>query len=337
MSICNCLTTKLSASLNIRNIFIKMSFGMRVSLLVVATGELIFGILGNGFIGLVNCIEWAKNGKVSSADLILTGLAISRIIQLWVILLDLFIMGLFPHLYATRNLTTVMTLLWTLTHHLTTWFATCLSIFYFLKIANFSHFFFIWLKWRVNRGVLGLFLGSFFLLPINFLMQDTFSEWWMNTYGVSERNMTLHLDVNIILYLKIFLLTLTHVIPVLLSLIALLLLFLSLVRHTKNLQLNLTGRDSSTEAHRRAMKMVTSFLLLFTIYIISTLLAIWSFMKVQKYQVMMLFIVISTIFPSGHSFILILGNSKLRQIASRLLRHFKFFERNKTFSFIDII
>ncbi|XP_019600245.2 taste receptor type 2 member 42 [Rhinolophus sinicus] len=305
--------------------------------MVVATGELIFGILGNGFIGLVNCIEWAKNGKVSSADLILTGLAVSRIIQLWVILLDVFIMGLFPHLYATTNLAKVVTLLWTLTNHLTTWFATCLSIFYFLKIANFSHFFFIWLKWRVNGGVLGLFLGSFFLLLINLLIQNTVSEWWMNIYGASERNMTLHLDVNTIFYLKILFLSLTYVIPFLLSLISLLLLFLSLVRHTKNLQLNLTGRDSSTEAHRRAMKMVTSFLLLFIIYNISILLANGVSIKVQQYQVVMLFLVISTIFPSGHSFILIWGNSKLRQIAWRLLRHFKFFERNKTFRFIDII
>lgn len=301
---------------------------MRVSLMVVATGELIFGILGNGFIGLVNCIEWAKNGKVSSADLILTGLAMSRIIQLWVILLDFFIMGLVPHLYATTNLGKMVTLLWTLANHLTTWFATCLSIVYFLKIANFSHFFFMWLKWRVNGGVLGLFLGSFFLLPINLLLQDTVSEWWMNTYGVSERNMTLHLDVNTIFYLKIIFLSLTYIIPFLLLLISLLLLFLSLVRHTKNLQLNLTGRDSSTEAHRRAMKMVTSFLLLFIIYNISILLASGVFIKVQQYQFVMLFMVISTIFPSGHSFILILRNSKLRQIASRLLRHFKFFERN---------
>ncbi|KAM5251208.1 taste receptor type 2 member 42-like [Hipposideros larvatus] len=302
-----------------------MSFGMQVSFLVVLTGELILGILGNGFIGLVNCIAWVRNGKVSSADFILTGLAMARITQLWVILLDSFVMGLFPHLYAAGKLEKVVTLLWTLTNHLTTWFATCLSIFYFLKIANFSHFFFIWLKSRVNSVLLVFFLGSFFLLPVNLAIQDTVSELWMNAYRMPERNMTLHLDLKKNFYFKtLLLLSLTYVIPFLLSLISLLLLFLSLVRHTKNLQLNLTARDSSTEAHRRAMKMVTIFLLLFIIYVISTLLAVWIFIKIQKYQVMMLLMVISTIFPSGHSFILILGNSKLRQIASRLLRYLKF-------------
>ncbi|KAF5912497.1 hypothetical protein HPG69_004168 [Diceros bicornis minor] len=36
-------------------------------------------MLGNGFIVLVNCIDWVKSQKLSSAECILTSLAISRI------------------------------------------------------------------------------------------------------------------------------------------------------------------------------------------------------------------------------------------------------------------
>lgn len=79
---------------------------MKVSFLVVATGELILGTLGNGFIELVNCIEWVKNGKVSSADFILTSLALARIIQLCITLLESFLIGLSPHLYTTGKLIT---------------------------------------------------------------------------------------------------------------------------------------------------------------------------------------------------------------------------------------
>ncbi|CAI9166254.1 unnamed protein product [Rangifer tarandus platyrhynchus] len=197
-----------------------MSFGKRVFFLAVSTGEFILGVLGNGFIGLVNCIEWVKNGKVSSADFILTCLAVARIIQLWVTLLDSFVVGLAPHLYATGKLVKVVILLWALTNHLTMWFATCLSIFYFLKIASFSHFFFMWLKWRMNRVLLVLFLASFFLLSFDLLMQDA-------------------------------LVNLNHL------------------------------RDFNTEAHKRAMKMVTTFLLLFIIYFISTLIGNWIFLKLQ--------------------------------------------------------
>ena len=111
---------------------------------------------------------------------------------------------------------------------------------------------------------------------------------WIEYLKSSWENVTLPLDVNKIFYLR-SLLSLTYIIPFLQSLSPLLLLFLSLVRHAKNLQLNLMGsRDSSTEAHKRAMKMVTTFLLLFIIYFISTLTASWSFIQVQRYQAMML-------------------------------------------------
>ncbi|KAM5332379.1 LOW QUALITY PROTEIN: taste receptor type 2 member 42-like [Glossophaga mutica] len=224
-----------------------MSAGMKVTFLVVAAGELILGMLGNGFTGLVTCIYWVKNGKISSANVILTSLAMARIIELWVTLVDSFTMELAPHLCGTGELAKVVTILWALTNHLTTCLATNLSIFYFLKL----------------------------------LMQDALSELWMNTYRVHERNMTLPLNVNKMFYLKSLLLSLTYVIPFLLSLSPLLLLFLSLVRHTKNLQLNLMGsRDSGTEAHRRAMKLVTTFLLLF---IISTPTASWSFIQVKLF------------------------------------------------------
>ena len=119
MSVCNCLKFSVTLLLllllsrfsDIRNI--QMSVGTRVFFLVVSTGELILGVLGNGFIGLVNCIAWVKNGKVSSADFILTCLAVARTILevLWVTLLDSFIVGLAPHLYATGKLVKVVFLL----------------------------------------------------------------------------------------------------------------------------------------------------------------------------------------------------------------------------------
>ncbi|XP_010857072.1 PREDICTED: taste receptor type 2 member 42-like [Bison bison bison] len=178
-----------------------MSVGTRVFFLVVSTGELILGVLGNGFIGLVNCIAWVKNGKVSSADFILTCLAVARTILevLWARVLE---WG------------------WALTNHLTIWFAICLSVFYFLKIANFSHFFFMWLKWRMNRVLLVLFLAFFFLLSFDLLMQDA-------------------------------LVNLNH------------------------------SRDFSTEADKRAMKMVTTFLHLIIVYFISILIGNWIFFKLH--------------------------------------------------------
>ncbi|XP_008583725.1 PREDICTED: taste receptor type 2 member 42-like [Galeopterus variegatus] len=303
-----------------------MLTGTKISFLVLAAGELVLGMLGNGLIGLINCTEWIRSRKVSSADFILTSLAMARIFQLSITLFDAFIAALNPHLYATGTLANLVSILWALTHHLTTWLAACLSIFYLLKIANFNHFFFLWLKARMNRVVLVSFLGSLFSVSVNSLMHDSLCELWINTFKLHERNMTVHFGVSEDFYFKsLTLFSLTFVIPFLLSLTSLLLLLLSLVRHTKNMQLNSMGSgDSSTEAHKRAMKVVTTFLILFIIYFFPTVIGSWIFHKVQSYEVMMCFVVISTAFPSGHSFIIILGNRKLRQSSLRLLCHLKF-------------
>ncbi|CAI9166257.1 unnamed protein product [Rangifer tarandus platyrhynchus] len=89
------------------------------------------------------------------------------------------------------------------------------------------------------------------------------------------------------------------------------------MRHIRNLQLNPSSKDLSTEVHKRAMKMVMSFL--FIIHVSSILLTDWIFLKLQGHLVRLVVVLTSTVFPSSHSFILILGNSKLRQSAVGLL------------------
>nr|ANV20996.1 bitter taste receptor T2R67 [Nyctereutes procyonoides] len=290
--------------------------------LVAAAGELITGMLGNGFIVLVNCIDLVKNLKLSTADCILTGLALSRIILLCIILLDSLLMVFWQHLYAIDKLARFINVFWTLSNHLTTWIVTCLNVFYFFKIANFSHPCFTWLRWRISRVLLVLPLGSLFLLFFNFELLDTFTNFWVNLYQRHERNSTWSLDVSKTVYLNsLIVFSFIYLIPFLLSLASLLLLFLSLMRHTRNVQRNSSSRDFRTEAHKRAMKMVMSSLLLSTVNFTSILLTGWFSLLLQNHQANLAVLLLSTLVPSGHSFILILGNNKLRQAALGLLWH----------------
>ena len=278
------------------------------------------GMLGNGFIVLVNCIDLVKRQKLSSADCILTGLAISRISQLWAILCDSFLLVLWPHLYAIDKLTKIVNSFWILSNHLATWFATCLSVFYFFKVANFSHPCFTWLRWRIRSVVLVLLLGSLSLLFLNFELVLVFNSVWTNDYKIYARNSTWSPNVSETHDLhQLIVFNFINLIPFLLSLTSLLLLVLSLMRHIRNLQLNPSSKDLSTEAHKRAMKMVMSFLFLFIIHVSSVLLTGWVFLKLQGCLAKLVVVLTSTVFPSGHSFILILGNSKLRQNAIGLL------------------
>ncbi|KAB0386258.1 hypothetical protein FD755_001214 [Muntiacus reevesi] len=296
-----------------------MPSGIENAFLVATIGGFLIGMLGNGFIVLVNCIDLVKRQKLSSADYILTGLAISRISQHWVILCDSFLLVLWPHLYAIDKLTKVVSIFWILSNHLATWFATCLSVFYFFKVASFSHRCFTWLQWRICSVVLVLLLGSLSLLFLDFELIHMFNSAWTSGYKIYARNSTWSSDLSETHLHQLIAFNFINLIPFLLSLTSLLLLFLSLMRHIRNLQLNPSSQDLSTEAHKRAMKMVMSFLFLFIIHVSSILLTDWVFLKLQGHLVRLVVVLTSTVFPSSHSFILILGNSKLRQNAVGLL------------------
>nr|XP_004611441.2 unnamed protein product [Sorex araneus] len=289
--------------------------------------EFIIGMLGNVFIGLVNCYGWVKTRKISFFDLILTGLAVSRISQLLVYFLESLVMGPYPELYITYKLAKPCSFLWRITNHLTTWLATCLSVVYFLKIAQYSHPLFLWLKRRMNRVVLVTLAFSLLFVIFDFLLLETFNDAFqdyptrhtLNLTSFSDRRKSLHVQ-------SLIFLSLTYCIPIAVTLISLLFLFRSLVRHTRNLQLNSLGpRDTSTEAHKKAMKMMMSFLFLVMVHSISTISSNWIFYMFWSSKFIRLLMLAVYIFPLGHSLILILGNSKLRRTALKGLCHLQNF------------
>ncbi|XP_016075959.1 PREDICTED: taste receptor type 2 member 7-like [Miniopterus natalensis] len=300
-----------------------MSDEVSSTLLIIAVGEFSVGILGNAFIGLVNCKDWIKNKKIASIDLILTSLAVSRICLLCIILLDCFTLVLYPDVYATGKQMRIVDFFWTLTNHLNVWFATCLSIFYFLKIAHFFHPLFLWMKWRIDRMIPGILLvclalALFMSLPTAENLNDDFrlcvkAKW--------KTNLTLRCRVNKVQYAskKVYFNLLT-LFPFSVSLISFLLLIFSLWRHVRQMQLNATGlRDPSTDAHMGAMKAVISFLLFFVAYYLAFLVATSSYFIPETELAVLIGELIALIYPSSHSFILILGNNKLRQASLRVL------------------
>lgn len=211
-----------------------------------------------------------------------------------------------------------------MTDQLSIWFATCLSIFYFLKIAHFSHSLFLWLKWRM-RSTIAVFLAfSLFLLIFYFLLLGTLSI-FREIYMMAKSNQTLFSDTRETIAVKnLIAFHLTYVVSFLVSLVSLLLLFLSLVKHFRNCHLiSTSSEDSRTKVHKKAMKMLLSFLILFIIHIFFMQLSRWLFMYYPTNSPVHFVMLTLDIFPLSHSYILILGNSKLRQTALRALQHLK--------------
>ncbi|XP_048191018.1 taste receptor type 2 member 125-like [Perognathus longimembris pacificus] len=275
--------------------------------------ELILGNVGNGFIALVNCLDWVKRRKISSVDHILTALAISRIGLLWSVVLSVFIFVLYPARGTAGYKQGIIFIIWIVTNHFSIWLATILSLYYFLKIASFPNSIFLYLKGRVKSIVSGTLLLSIVILCLNFvLINATLDESKRNTsYEYTSRNVTAFL-VTFTVYLSM---------PYIVSLVMFLLLIFSLWKHHQTMYHHGYGdRDVSTVAHIRALQMVVAFLLLYSIFILTLVVQYWSIDPLKTYWHILFCQAVGMVFPSGHSWVLVLGNSKLRRASQLVLR-----------------
>ncbi|XP_044531624.1 taste receptor type 2 member 7-like [Gracilinanus agilis] len=289
---------------------------------IVAFGQFLVGVFTNGFIGLVNCIEWVKTRRVTPVDFILTGLAISRIGTLWALMT----MTIFVFIYVKRDYTNnwiLSEVIWNISNHSSAWFGTCLSIFYFLKIANFSHPAFLWLKWRINKVVLRMLMGC---LPISLIIiLPTMERITKIQLIPSDQENKINMSHNVqrlktLKFSALILLNTGGLVPFALSFISCFLLVLSLWRHTQKMHLTVIGsRDPNTEAHVRAMKCIISFLFVFVVYHLGITMGVLSLSICHCKLLAILSVIVMNVYPMTHSIILILGHSKLRQAFRRAL------------------
>ncbi|XP_032761002.1 taste receptor type 2 member 117 [Rattus rattus] len=290
------------------------------TLTIILFTELVTGIIGNGFMALVHCMDWLRRKKISLVNQILTALAISRIFELCLLFISLVISFSYPDLTTTSRMIQVTCNLWIIVNHFNLWLATCLGVFYFLKIPNFSNSLFLYLKWRVEKVVSVTLLVSLVLLTLNSLLINLEISICINEY---QRNITYSFNSYYhtnchrqMLSLQIIFLS----VPFVLSLSTFLLLIFSLWTHHKKMQQHVQGRqDASTTAHFKALQTVIAFLLLYSIFILSVLVQIWKYELLKK-NLFILFCQIAYIaFPSFHSYILILGDMKMRRACLSVL------------------
>ncbi|XP_049979202.1 taste receptor type 2 member 140-like [Alexandromys fortis] len=283
-------------------------------LLTILNVELLLGTLGNAFTVLVNVMDWVKKRKISFTDQILTTLALSRVALLFSLTASLFVCEWFPVIRITRIIVKQICISWTATNHFSIWLATCLSIFYFLKIANFSNSIFLHLKWRVKQIVSGTLLASLLILFLNILVINTHIDIFIYSTETNTSFSVISSNYSQVTRLVLLTSTMFTLIPFTVTLTVFLLLIFSLWQHLKSMQYNAQGsKDVSTAAHIKALQMVVTFLLLYAVFSLSLLLQFCNVKYKHKNSVSLLFWTIGVAFPSGHSYVLILGNTKLRQ------------------------
>ncbi|XP_072506641.1 taste receptor type 2 member 3-like [Notamacropus eugenii] len=281
----------------------------------VSTSETILGICCNGFIWLVNCISLVKSKKMSLSEFVITSLAISRICLLWIITLD--VLMLFSNaIYETSIVVRIILMLWMFTNFLSISLATCLSVLYLLKIANFSNHAFLCLKWRVSHVVRWILIASVifsFFGTLTMVKEFELTLTYTQMAPTANYAEVIRKKKNAYLFTYVFV-TFWMVTPCTVSLISYVLIILSLRRHTQQMQNNGTGsRDPSIEAHVRATKIILSFLFLFIVYLVAIFLIVWGFFIPDTNLAWVTGEMILVAHTTIHSIILILGNNKLKQ------------------------
>ncbi|KAM5204060.1 taste receptor type 2 member 2-like [Hipposideros larvatus] len=284
---------------------------------IIISAEFITGITVNGFLIIINCIEFIQSRKLTPVQLLLTCIGMSRFGLQMLLMVQIVFTVFFPLYYKENIYGAVIIFIWIFFSSTSLWFATCLSIFYCLKISGFTQSYFLWLKFRISKLMPWLLLGS--LLASLSLAAVSIEVDFPKTDHDVLRNATLRMTtlkmkpINEVLFVNLAL-----IFPLAVFVMCTFMILISLYKHTHRMQKGRGFRNANMEVHLNALRTVVSFLFFFLSYF-AAFMANAAFTIPYKSQRYFVVKDIMGIYPSGHSVVIILSNSKLQQPFRRLL------------------
>nr|XP_004671652.1 taste receptor type 2 member 9-like [Jaculus jaculus] len=285
--------------------------------MVIMSVEFLVGVSVNGFLIIVNCHDLLQSRKLMLLQILLICTGLSRFGLQIMLMVQSFFSVLFPLVYEENIYSDKMLFVWMFFSSVGLWFATCLSIFYCLKISGFSQHCFLWLKFRISKLILWLLLGSLLtsvgtaalciegnLIEYNDVLRNT--TVMRNTAELINSNKLLLVNLALILPLAIFVMCTS-------------MLLISLYKHTHRMQSGSHSFSSARkEAHVNALKTVITFFCFFISYF-SAFMANMTFKIPYRSHRFFLVKEIMAAYPVGHSVIIILSNSKLQESFRRII------------------
>uniref|UniRef100_A0A8C0GBF7 Taste receptor type 2 n=1 Tax=Chelonoidis abingdonii TaxID=106734 RepID=A0A8C0GBF7_CHEAB len=288
--------------------------------------ELSAGVVTNGYIVALNCIDWAKSRKLTSYDKIITSLAFSRFCLQFLVTLDNVLSKVYPSIFDRLQALQLYFVIWMFTNQVSLCLASCLSVFYCLKIATFNQSLFSWLKLKISRLVPLLLLGSVLYCLVTTVAFTLF----IYSYSVSSHNSTdlstnstMSDNMKNLVEFTFLIHSVGSVFPLTVFIASSVLLIISLWRHIRkmnlNSDLNPSFRNPSTDAHVRALKSVMSFFIIYNIYFVASTFSIGNLSYLTAEWIIKVCTFVAAAYPSVHSIILILGNPKLKLASAKIL------------------
>lgn len=285
---------------------------------IIISAEFITGITVNGFLIIINCNELIKSRKLTPMPLVLICIGMSRFGLQMVLMIQSYFSVFFPFHYQVKIYGAMMMFAWMFFNSLSLWFATCLSVFYCLKILGFTQSYFLWLKFRISKLMPWLLLGSLLASLITaalcievdyhkYLDDDILRNVTLTKTGFKLKRIS-----------DVFLVNLALIFPLAIFVMCTSMLLISVCKHTHRMQNGYGFRNASMKVHLNTLKTLVTFFFFFVSYFV-TFMTSMTFTFPYRSQRFFLVKDIMSAYPSGHSVIIILSNSKLQQPFRRLL------------------
>lgn len=287
---------------------------------LIITLQTFTGMWINGFIVSVLCIAWVKKKSFNSNEKILLFLGCCRVLYLCVTWVYFLLKAIYPSCYQIQPIPQILTGIQSFLNFSNIWVSACLCVFYCIKIANFRHIFFTYLKAKIDRIVPWLLLVSVLLsLVIGFLVYDAAHEVKPGSFNFTSLGTSWKLSIRVD---KRFLPTFfTAGVGFAIAFIAVIfsafLLLFSLWRHKLRMQTN-SMKNHSVDVHIKAIKNILYFFFIYTINFMCLVLALAYAMKEADVLIFLLSLA-QYAFPAVHSLILIFSNPKLEKTLLRAL------------------
>uniref|UniRef100_A0A452H7H1 Taste receptor type 2 n=1 Tax=Gopherus agassizii TaxID=38772 RepID=A0A452H7H1_9SAUR len=294
--------------------------------LIILAIEFSAGVVTNGYIVALNCIDWAKSRTLTSYDKIITSLAFSRFCLQFFMISNV-LSKVYPNIFDRFETLQPSLVIWMFTNQVSLCFASCLSVFYCVKIATFNQSLFSWLKLRLSKLVPWLLLGSILYCLVTTVAFTLFSySYWVfscNSTDCVSTNGTISDNKDNLLKFNFLIHSIGSISPFIVFIASSVLLIISLWRHIRKMNLNSdfnpSFRNPSTDAHVRALKSVVSFFIIYNIYYVVSTSLIGNLFYFNDELTIMVCTSIVAVYPSVHSIILIMGNPKLKLASAKIL------------------
>ncbi|XP_072211798.1 taste receptor type 2 member 40-like [Excalfactoria chinensis] len=290
--------------------------------LIIAIIESVMGLLGNGTILAVSSTSCIRSKILSSYDVIMIFLSLSRFfLELWM-MLDCFLLIFCQPSFYKDNLFVTFKTVFIFLNSSSFWFAAWLSVFYCIKVAIFNQSFFICLKQRISSLVPWILITSS-LFSIATSLPFSWDTYYAHSNFTTPLTMTNSSEriatrkTNILFLVLLF--NFGIALPSIMFVFSSILLIRSLWRHTRQMQNNATGfRDPSLEALTGAIRTVFSFLLLYTANFIALILILSGIFTPSSIEEA-LCVVVAAACPAGQSMVLIWSNPRFRELPTSIL------------------